>query len=63
MHFEQIEIVLTAKTRGFHLVTDEILDQLPNLSTLNAGMLHLLLQHTSASLSLMKMLTPRYVRI
>ncbi|HAT1574763.1 TPA: YjbQ family protein [Raoultella ornithinolytica] len=41
-----------AKSRGFHLVTDEILCQLHALSRVKVGMLHLLLQHTSASLTL-----------
>lgn len=43
---------LSAKTRGFHLITDEILQQLPALSNLQAGMPHLFLLHTSASLTL-----------
>jgi secondary thiamine-phosphate synthase enzyme len=52
MLFEQSEIILKAKPRGFHLVTDEITRQLPQISTVNKGLLHLLLQHSSASLSL-----------
>lgn len=52
MHTEQIEIVLTPKRRGFHLVTDEIIAQLPQLTCIKRGLLHLFLQHTSASLSL-----------
>lgn len=38
--------------RGFHLVTDDLLRGLPELEQLDVGMLHLLLQHTSASLAL-----------
>ena len=45
-------IKLTPKTRGFHLVTDEILQQLPELKAVQVGLAHLLLQHTSASLSI-----------
>ena len=41
-----------AKIRGFHLVTDEILGQIRGLSGVKVGLLHLLLQHTSASLTL-----------
>tara|TARA_B110000305_G_C19422721_1_gene631794 strand:- start:293 stop:712 length:420 start_codon:yes stop_codon:yes gene_type:complete len=48
----QKSIKLRAKPRGFHLVSDEILEALPELSTINIGLLHLFLQHTSASLSI-----------
>ena len=48
----QKSIKLQAKPRGFHLVSDEILEALPELSTINVGLLHLFLQHTSASLSI-----------
>jgi secondary thiamine-phosphate synthase enzyme len=48
----QKTISLKAKRRGFHLVDDEILSQLPELAQVEVGMLHLLLQHTSASLSI-----------
>ena len=51
MHFQK-EISLAALPRGFHLVTDEILRQLPELSQVDSGVLHLFLQHTSASLTL-----------
>lgn len=52
MFIEQDNIILSPKSRGFHLVTDEILAQLPQLKKVKVGLLHLLLQHTSASLSL-----------
>ncbi|WP_031521407.1 secondary thiamine-phosphate synthase enzyme YjbQ [Siccibacter colletis] len=48
----QQTVTLNARSRGFHLVTDEILDQLADLSRVKTGLLHLLLQHTSASLTL-----------
>ena len=48
----QRRIQLSAKPRGFHLVTDEIIRALPELENIETGLLHLLLQHTSASLSL-----------
>lgn len=48
----QQTITLAPKTRGFHLVTDEITDALRRLNDVQVGMLHLLLQHTSASLTL-----------
>lgn len=43
---------LRARSRGFHLVTDEITAQLPELGTISAGILHLFIQHTSASLTI-----------
>ncbi|MER2491032.1 secondary thiamine-phosphate synthase enzyme YjbQ [Catenovulum sediminis] len=48
----QKNISLTAKSRGFHLVTDEIERQLNELNQIETGLCHLLLQHTSASLTL-----------
>lgn len=48
----QQTVTLKAKPRGFHMVTEEILGQLPALSRIRTGLLHLLLQHTSASLTL-----------
>ena len=38
--------------RGFHLVTSDILAKLPQLGAVRVGLLHLFLQHTSASLSI-----------
>ena len=48
----QKTIELTPKSRGFHLISDEVLAQLPELESLNVGLLHLFIQHTSASLTL-----------
>ncbi len=48
----QQEIVLNARPRGFHLITTEILAQLPQLSDIEIGMMHVLLKHTSASLTI-----------
>jgi secondary thiamine-phosphate synthase enzyme len=48
----QKEITLQAKKRGFHLVTDEILRQLPELNKLSVGMLNVFIKHTSASLTI-----------
>lgn len=47
----QKEIRLKPRSRGFHLVTDEILAQLPELSEVKTGLLHVLIKHTSASLT------------
>jgi secondary thiamine-phosphate synthase enzyme len=58
----QRTIELEAKPRGFHLVTEEILDALPELRKLPVGMLHLLIQHTSASLALNENASPEVRR-
>ena len=50
--WHQTTIRLKARPRGFHLVTDEIEQALPELRRVSSGLLHLLLQHTSASLTL-----------
>jgi len=48
----QKHLQLTAKQRGFHLITDELLAQLPELNTYDTGLAHFFIQHTSASLTL-----------
>ncbi len=58
MHLLQREIRLEPKPRGFHLVTHEVLDALPELAQISIGMLNLLLQHTSASLALNENASP-----
>ena len=48
----QKEIILKSREKGFHLVTDEILTHLPEIKDIRIGLINILLQHTSASLSL-----------
>jgi secondary thiamine-phosphate synthase enzyme len=48
----QKEITLKARARGFHLVTDEILSQLPELKGFKIGMMTVFIKHTSASLTI-----------
>lgn len=48
----QKDIRLKPRQRGFHLVTDEIISQLPELRDVNMGLLHVFIKHTSASLTL-----------
>ncbi|HEU4463143.1 MAG TPA: secondary thiamine-phosphate synthase enzyme YjbQ [Solirubrobacterales bacterium] len=48
----QRTIGLSARPRGFHLVTAEVEEALPELAQVEVGLLHLLIQHTSASLAL-----------
>src|SRR5947208_6249374 len=54
----QREIRLQARPRGFHLVTREVLAALPELGEISVGLLHLLIQHTSASLALNENASP-----
>lgn len=48
----QKEIQLSPRKRGFHLVTDEILRQLPELRKFEVGMLNVFIKHSSASLTI-----------
>lgn len=50
--WQQKIIHLSEKRRGFHLITDEIAHNLPEIHTLSVGLVHLFIQHTSASLTL-----------
>jgi secondary thiamine-phosphate synthase enzyme len=56
--FLQHEIRLEPRPRGFHLITREVVEALPELAGLDAGLLHLLLMHTSASLALNENASP-----
>ena len=56
--WHQREIRLRPRPRGFHLVTDEVLEQLPELRELSVGLAHLHLLHTSASLTLNENASP-----
>lgn len=48
----QKEIHLKPRSRGFHLVTDEILRELPELRDFKVGMMNVFIMHTSASLTI-----------
>ena len=54
----QREITLRPRPRGFHLVTREVLEALPELDDVQAGLLHLFIRHTSASLTLNENASP-----
>jgi secondary thiamine-phosphate synthase enzyme len=54
----QREIALSPRPRGFHLVTREIVETIPELVDLEVGLLHLLIRHTSASLALNENASP-----
>jgi secondary thiamine-phosphate synthase enzyme len=52
MKWIQRQIALAARPRGFHLVTQEVCQQFPELSQFRVGILHVFIQHTSASLTI-----------
>ena len=54
----QRELRLDPLPRGFHLVTSAVLDALPELAEIEVGLLHLLIRHTSASLTLNENASP-----
>jgi secondary thiamine-phosphate synthase enzyme len=58
----QGEISLQPQPRGFHLITREVLAAVPRIAELQIGMLHLLLRHTSASLTLNENASPEVRR-
>ena len=52
MRWEQKKISISSVGRGFYLITDDIIDQMPQISEYKIGLLHLFLMHTSASLTI-----------
>ena len=52
MFWDQVTFQLSAKSRGYHLVTREILSHIPSIPSVEVGLLHLFIQHTSASLAI-----------
>lgn len=48
----QHELTLKARPRGFHLITAEVLNSVPELAEVQVGLLHVLIKHTSASLTI-----------
>ena len=54
----QKEIQISSKDRGFHLITDEIIERFPELNTIKEGMLNIFIKHTSASLTINEAVDP-----
>ncbi|RED48168.1 secondary thiamine-phosphate synthase enzyme YjbQ [Seonamhaeicola aphaedonensis] len=52
MLFFQKEIKLTSFSRGFHLITDDIVRAIPELNDIKIGQLQVFIKHTSASLTI-----------
>ena len=51
MSWFQASIELAPRPRGFHLITSQVVDAVPELRSIKLGLLHLFIQHTSASLT------------
>jgi secondary thiamine-phosphate synthase enzyme len=54
----QEDVRLSARPRGFHLVTREVEDAVPGLSSIGVGMANVFIRHTSASLALNENASP-----
>lgn len=52
MNFFQREISLPAYKRGFHLITSDIVNQMPEIGKIRVGMCQVFIKHTSASLTI-----------
>ncbi len=52
MPWIQRTIQLAARPRGFHLITRDVVDALPELRDCSVGILHVFIQHTSASITI-----------
>ncbi|MEO9656260.1 secondary thiamine-phosphate synthase enzyme YjbQ [Marinomonas sp.] len=50
--WQQTEISLPTKTRGFHLITEQVEQALASLTPVSVGLLHVQILHTSASLTI-----------
>jgi len=48
----QKTITLSPKSRGFHIITHDVLENIPELKDLKTGILQLFIKHTSASLTI-----------
>jgi len=51
-HFFQKEFSLPAYKRGYHLITSSVLKAIPEIVSINTGMLQVFIKHTSASLTI-----------
>ena len=58
MNWYQKEINLEARRRGFHVITSEVINQIPEIKKIKKGILHILIKHTSASLTINENVSP-----
>ncbi len=52
MSWQQRDLTLKPRRRGLHIITDEVESALAELEPVRVGLLHLFIQHTSASLTI-----------
>ena len=52
MNIIQKEFSIKPRSRGFHIITDEILQNIPELKQIKTGIANIFIKHTSASLSI-----------
>ncbi|MDX1637535.1 MAG: secondary thiamine-phosphate synthase enzyme YjbQ [Balneolaceae bacterium] len=50
--WHQKQIRLSPKSRGYHLITDEVVREVPEITQIDTGIAHIFIQHTSASLTI-----------
>lgn len=50
--WHQTEITLKAQSRGFHIITSEILNAIPEIKNIKVGLANIFIKHTSASLTI-----------
>ena len=48
----QKTITLSPRSRGFHIITPDVINQIPAIEKIKTGILHLFIKHTSASLTI-----------
>ena len=48
----QRRITIDKKQKGFHLITNQVLNEIPEINNIHIGLLHLFILHTSASITL-----------
>lgn len=48
----QKEIQLAPKSRGYHIITEEILREMPEINNIQTGLAHMFIKHTSAALTI-----------
>jgi secondary thiamine-phosphate synthase enzyme len=52
MAWLQRQLTLSPRSRGFHLITSDVLQAIPELGEIRVGLLHVFIRHTSASLTI-----------
>src|SRR4030067_3458862 len=58
MNWFQKEIRLEARRRGFHIITNEVVNQLPEIKIIKKGILNIFIKHSSASLTINENFSP-----